>query len=44
MSMVLCVSCYYRKVGLAAGCSEANKEARLVGGKVCLILEAGLGR
>ena len=31
----------YRKWGLAAHCSKANKEARLVERKVCFILEAG---
>ena len=31
----------YQKWGLAAHCSKANKEARLVERKVCFILEAG---
>ena len=32
------------KVGLAAHCSKANKEARLVERKACFILDAGKGR
>ena len=31
----------YQEWGLAAHCSKANKEARLVERKVCFILEAG---
>ena len=34
----------YRNWGPAAGCSKANKEARLVERKVCFVLDAGKGR